>query len=408
MSHDLKSRLTALRGTAAPVADPQTKAQTLAELSERIARISARAQPLREKPRREQDIATALRGAQLAEGVIVIEKLTPLSAQHGRVRLDAIMDAPIGAVSRHQTQSPEGFLFFDTETTGLSGGAGTLAFLLGLARIEGDCVRVRQYLLTAFGGERAMLEDAAAWIRAAHCLVSFNGKSFDVPLLAARYRLAHAGDPFTATPHLDLLHPTRAAFARSWGDCKLQTAEKALFKLFRDDDVPGHLIPQAWTQFLRDGDGAGLAGVLEHNFRDVISLVALLAVVARAFDAPGFENADALGIARAQLKRGGEDAALAHLSESSQTLDEAGQLELARLLRRGGDRQAAAEIWHRLAGEGSARAMEKLAMYHEHGRRDFATALELTRQLLERTRECQGLLARESRLVAKLAREEKK
>jgi uncharacterized protein len=403
MPPDLKTRLAALRGEVLPSATP-SRADTLASLAARMERICTRARPAQTKKLSEHEVAAALRGERLADGVVVIDHWMPLTSWHGRVQLHAVIDAPLGALSREPVAAPETLLFLDTETTGLSGGVGTLVFLLGLARIDGEQVHLRQYLLTTFAGERAMLEDAATWIRAAGCLVSFNGKSFDVPLLAARYRLARLADPFRTRAHLDLLHPTRAAFARTWSDCRLQTAEKGLLKLFRDDDVPSHLIPQAWMQFIRAGDHTGLSGVLEHNSRDVLSLLALLAVVANTFAVPGCEDADALRIARAHQKRGGEGAALAHLTESAVALDAAGQLELARLQRRRGDWNAAVHIWQQLAQAGSVDAMQQLAKYHEHRRRDFATALVLTRRMLEGEGAPAAVLQRERRLLAKIER----
>jgi uncharacterized protein YprB with RNaseH-like and TPR domain len=111
--------------------------------------------------------------------------------------------------------------------------------MIGLARIEQDEIRLRQYFQTSFRAEAGMLAHALSWISSASHLVSFNGKCFDVPLLITRYRLARMENCLADLPHIDLPHPTRTAFAKNWPDCRLQTAEQYLFRFYRDHDLPG-------------------------------------------------------------------------------------------------------------------------------------------------------------------------
>jgi hypothetical protein len=269
----------------------------------------------------------------------------------------------------------EGLLFIDAETTGLAGGTGTVAFVLGLARIEDDVVHVRQYFLTSFTAESAMLTQALAWIRDASHLVSFNGKSFDIPLLVTRYRLARIETTLSRLPHIDLLHRTRVAFRNNWPDCRLQTAEQYLLKLYRHDDMPGYLIPQLWADLLRRGETRGLRGIIEHNGADVLSLIALASMLGRAYAEPGQSDADPLGIARAHRRAGNDATALLHLRDHGETLVDDAQLELAGLHARSGQWEEAVPIWESLAARGVARAMERLAKYCEHRQRDFGAAL---------------------------------
>ncbi len=352
-------------------------------IAQRLQRLSAsHVAPPRGRKLDDERVAQSLRGDVIANGLIQIDNIVPLSHRHGSVLLGELRQAPLALLGLPENTSLEGLLFFDTETTGLAGGTGTVAILIGLARVDGDGIHIRQYLLTAFGGEAVMLAVMRDWIDEAVHLVSFNGKSFDAPLLAARYRLAASRDPLVDKDHLDLLHATRRAFSGAWADCRLQTAEQRLFGLYRDDDMPGALIPQVWGEFLRGGPAEPLKGVAQHNLLDILSLAALMNVVATTYAQPGHEQANALGIARALRKSGAEALSLAHLTQSYRVLDERAQLELASLQRRHGEWAAAIAIWQALAQDGSLAATLCLAKYHEHVGRDYAEALRWTQALL--------------------------
>jgi len=326
-------------------------------------------------------IAVLLRGALCADGVVLIEQSLPATQSHGRIAFSSLRDVPLTFLAGGEEPCREGLLFIDTETTGLAGGTGTVAFVLGLSRMEGAFVRVRQYFLLKFGAEAAMLAHALDWIHGATHLVSFNGKSFDVPLLVTRYRLARLEDHLQKLPHIDLLHRTRAAFRRNWPDCRLQTAEQHLLALYRDNDTPGHLIPQMWTDFLRGGETRGLRGIVEHNCTDLLSLIALACVLGRTYAAPAQYGADPLGVARAHRRVGDDATALMHLRDHDDVLSNDAQLELAALYARSGQWQDAVDIWETLGDRGVIRAMERLAKYHEHRRGDFAAALRWTERM---------------------------
>ena len=359
----------------------ETQTAPSLSLGQRLQRLSSRtASPQRKVD--DETVARLLRGEVIAHGLIQIDNTVPLLHRHGKVLLAELREAPVSLVGLPKNVALEGLLFFDTETTGLAGGTGTVAILIGLARIESETIRIRQYLLTGFAGESAMLAATRDWVDEAAHLVSFNGKSFDAPLLAARYRLARSRDPLVDKDHLDLLHATRRAFGGAWEDCRLQTAERRLFGLYRDDDMPGGMIPQVWGEFLRGGSAEPLKAIARHNLLDVLSLSALLSIVATTYAQPGHEHANALSISRA-LKRSGDDAlSLAHLTQSYRKLDERAQLELANLFRRRGEWQAAFEIWQSLAENDSLAAALSLAKYYEHVIRDYAEALRWTRALL--------------------------
>jgi uncharacterized protein YprB with RNaseH-like and TPR domain len=392
---DLKQRLAALRRQegSRPVAG-----------GEESQPLRARLERLTVGPRRLSDrgLARLLGGEVIADGLLLVEQLLPLSFRHGDQALAAILQSPLGLLAEDAEVRPHELLFLDTETTGLAGGTGTLAFLLGLGRIEGEALRLRQFFLTGFRGEAALLSEAVPWLKDAGHLVTFNGKCFDVPLLLARYRLSRLGNPLGALGHIDLLHPTRAVFARTWPDCRLQTAERRLLAFSRADDLPGHLVPQAWFDFVRRGAVQKVPAILEHNRWDLVSLARLAAVLARIYGEPGHADSDVLAVAKSHLRRGREREALRHLTENQPRLDEAGLLELAALHRRAGAWGEAVRIWERLAERGSLEALERLAKYHEHVRRDYRKALALTETLLARERHEHS--GRAQRLAAKLAR----
>ena len=378
----LKDRLNNLRrqSGAQPAANRTAPAASVAERIVRLRPNSSDGKPKRPASLDDEALTDRLGGRLIAPGVILIERETDLDARHGRHPLNP---SPKGRAVLPDARSvdPAGLLFFDTETSGLAGGSGTVAFMLGMGRVIGERLKVRQYLLTAFSGERAMLEAAGAWLEGCTALVSFNGKSFDAPLLATRHRLAGLTDPFATLPHIDLLAPTRRAFASRWSDCRLATAERELLGFHRIDDLPGAEAPAAWLDWLRMGDGGRLSGVADHNHWDILSLAALLPLLGEVHADPVSWNADVTALARARLRDDDEAAAFRLLMRAGSSLDGAGRLALARLHRRRGEWDAARLLWERLAEEGEAEALEQLAKYHEHRRRDYGEAMRYARRL---------------------------
>jgi uncharacterized protein YprB with RNaseH-like and TPR domain len=188
----------------------------------------------------------------------------------------------------------EHLLHFDTETTGLAGGTGTRAFMIGAADWHEGALRVRQLYITTMAAESAMLRAFAGWIDASTVLVSYNGKSYDAPLLATRYRLARMENPLKGLPHVDLLHPMRRRYRSVWENCRMQTAERELLRIVREDDLPGSEAPRAWLTYLRGGSSTNLVRVAEHNLQDVRSLSGLL-VHAHGWAAPAVQDVSPAG-----------------------------------------------------------------------------------------------------------------
>lgn len=354
-------------------------------------------------------LAERLGGSLIADGVIRIHERLPGDARHGDFLLnDPVPEAPMVLRGAAGEAVPSDWVFMDTETTGLAGGTGTLAFLLGMARFVNGALEVTQLLLTGFQGEGAMLRVARDCLRGADALVTFNGRSFDAPLLATRYRLAGCRDPFGPLHHVDLLAPTRRAFSRRWPDCRLQTAERRLLGVERIGDLPGAEAPRAWFDWVRHGQEGALPDVCRHNRLDILSLVVLPTALQRSHDDPNALGADARAWAahRRRILGGGrgEEAAFEYLRHHRAALRPDGLLELARLARRRERWDLAVAVWEELAEIGEPSAMEHLAKYFEHERKDYPRALEATARLIARDPADRHHRRRDARLRARIAR----
>ncbi|WP_313460615.1 ribonuclease H-like domain-containing protein [Stenotrophomonas sp.] len=213
-------------------------------------------------------------GEQIADGLFLIEAFLP----------QAIPTAPLSlAFARREGEAvqPRDLLFFDTETTGLAGGTGTRAFMIGAADWHDDGergtgLRIRQLLMTTMAAETAMLRTFAGWLQPSTVFCSYNGRCYDAPLLKTRYRLARQREPISALDHVDLLFPTRRRYRGTWENCRLATIERQLLQIVREDDLPGSEAPAAWLNYLRGGSAVNLRRVAEHNHQDVVTLAQLM------------------------------------------------------------------------------------------------------------------------------------
>jgi uncharacterized protein len=214
----------------------------------------------------------SLEGEEVAPGLRYIEKWVP------RERLPARLDLAALRLTAFECDTVEThrILAFDTETTGLAGGTGTRAFMIGAGDWRDGGLRIRQLLMTTMGAEQAMLQEFGRWLEPATVLLSYNGKCYDRPLLSTRYTLARLPDPLLGRAHIDLLHPVRRRYRGIWENCRLATAERQLLGVVREDDLPGAQAPAAWLEYLRGGSAAKLRKVGDHNAQDLRSLSGLL------------------------------------------------------------------------------------------------------------------------------------
>jgi hypothetical protein len=280
----------------------------------------------------------------------------------------------------------------DLETTGLGTAAGTVAFLVGLGTWAGDEFTVRQLLLPDHSDEQALLDVLCDHLPADCWLVTYNGRTFDWPLLVARFRLHRRPAPSFAG-HLDLLPVARQLWKHRTGNARLATIEDAVCAVVRDADLPGALIPERYFGYLRSRRGELLRDVVEHNRQDIVSLGLLLRVLS-GFASPEMWHrlhpGDLSGLARAHANRGrlaeslaAVEAALAADAWTDGVIDGAHihrhlSAERARLLGRLGRRSEAYAAWHEIAlrgGPGAALAWLHVARHREHRERDVAGAL---------------------------------
>ena len=228
-------------------------------------------------------------------------------------------------------------------------------------------------MLSRFTAEAALLRLFAAALSPDDRLISYNGKSYDLPLLITRFRMQAMAHPFAGLPHLDLLHPVRRLFSSRWADCRLISLEQNLLGFRRVDDLPGSEAPAAWFSYMRFGHAAALLKVVEHNRQDIVSLAVAHSALAHAIDAPRSFNVDLHALAR-WLAEGSEDQARTLLQSHQSVLCDQGRRFLARLLRRAGHWPQAVAVWESLAARGCSDSMECLAKYHEHISKDLAAA----------------------------------
>jgi uncharacterized protein YprB with RNaseH-like and TPR domain len=216
-------------------------------------------------------------------GCVVIDNSTDVSRRHGDADLAQVErfveGSPIEAALAAGSSAAAPFVFLDLETTGLNGGAGTYPFLIGCAWFECGRFVTRQFLVTRLSEEPSILAAAAQELGRAGTLVSFNGKSFDAPMLETRFAFHRMPGLHSHPAHLDVLHLARAFWASAPalrdGPCSVLALERELFGARRIGDVPGHEVPARYFQFLRTGDTSPLAAVVEHNRLDLLSLACI-------------------------------------------------------------------------------------------------------------------------------------
>jgi uncharacterized protein len=326
--------------------------------------------------------------------------------------------------TRTALEDPSRWLFLDTETTGLAGGTGTYPFLVGIAWWDACGLQVEQLFMRDFSEEHSLLYELAVRLAERPVLLTFNGKSFDWPLLENRFTMTRSVAAPRLAAHLDLLHPARALWKLRLGSVRLVELERHVLDArrlgwHRKDDVASALIPQYYFDYLRGGLAAPLVGVVRHNQMDLRGLAALFGKIDAmlAVEAKSREEVDSLdlfGLSRFLQRRGDSDRA--HVA-CAQALDGAlpaefrprACRELAQLAKRRGDHEAAAKLWHELAADpqDGVHACEQLAIYYERRMKDPARAAEFAvlglSKLKRRSANSRDSLAaaRTSRLVEK-------
>jgi tetratricopeptide (TPR) repeat protein len=369
--------------------------QSLDDLRRIIRRIEKR-----HAPRAAEPIERVVGGELVDTGagpLVVVRREFPLSHAHGRRALNGLRDLPVDLLSRvARLETPIGdpaqLLFLDTETTGLAGGTGTYAFLVGAGTLEDDRFVVTQYFMRDLDEEAALLAALAPVIERVTGVVTFNGGGFDLPLLETRFVLARRRWP-AVLPHLDLLRPARRVWTGCFDDCRLATLERDVLGLVRDEDVPGGLIPTLYFEWLRRKRASPMARIFAHNRDDVLSLAALIGWFGAALgEAPNLRAEEWAGLGRlwepVDLDRGldcyraaldaGLDGDAAHWV----------RLRLAWWEKRAARWDTACALWEEARQRElfDPRPWEELAKFHEHRARDFSAARAIVTDALDLAR----------------------
>ena len=288
------------------------------------------------------------------------------------------------------------WLFLDTETTGLAGGTGTYPFLVGLAWWEGGGLEVEQLFMREYSEERSLLAALAERLAERSVLVTFNGKSFDWPLLETRYRMTRTIPPPAPRAHLDFLHPARNLWRLRLGSVRLSQLERHVLGWDRGEDLVSELIPRIYLDFVRGGHADPLVPVFQHNQMDLRGLAKLSGRILSLLgdeEAPSQDGLELYGVSRICERRGELKRARKLYEQSIASVlpmetDHAARAALARLARRDGDFARARELWESTLGNSREgyEAYEQLAIYYEHEVREPRRALTIVREALAHLR----------------------
>ncbi|MGH9756276.1 MAG: ribonuclease H-like domain-containing protein, partial [Candidatus Acidiferrales bacterium] len=314
--------------------------------------------------------------------------------EEGALRLLA-PDAP-GEIS-----DPRHWIFLDTETTGLMGGTGTYAFLVGIAWWDAGGLQVEQFFLRDHSEEHSLLAALGERLAERRVLVTFNGKSFDWPLLETRYRMTRSVKVPQMRAHLDFLHPARNLWRMRIGSVRLADLERHVLGWKREGDVVSQMIPQLYFDYLRGGSPDALVPIFYHNQMDLRGLAALANRTLSLLASPethGTNSLELFGVSRLCERRGQTGRARKLYEQSLEAelpppANRAVRTSLARMARRDGNFALAAELWESILGSSreGLEAYEQLAIYFERHSRDAARAISISRRALAELRNASRL-----------------
>jgi uncharacterized protein YprB with RNaseH-like and TPR domain len=370
----------------------------LALLREKVARIDrkyANSEPKRVLPCHIEDVVSGQVVETSFGKHFETERLYERHRRHGSVGIADLADLPedlLAALSEGAIPQshPTRWAFLDTETTGLAGGTGTYAFLIGVGSIGADGFRLRQFFMRDYDEEASVLAALAEHLAPFDVLITYNGKAYDQPLLETRYRMVRSRPPFARMEHLDLLFGARRLWKLRLESCRLVDLENQVLGVERQGDLPGELIPYYYFEYLRMRQAFRLVPIFHHNATDIVSLACLTAIVPAAFgdSAKLRHGADMVGLARWLAAAGRDEEAIglyrravdAGLPDSLlfRSLAEVGALE-----KRLGRDVAALEVFTDLAASPNpyrAHAFTELAKHYEHRERNYTLAIEMTQK----------------------------
>ncbi|MFC5531893.1 ribonuclease H-like domain-containing protein [Cohnella yongneupensis] len=340
----------------------------------------------------------------------------PLPYNHGRYGLEELQRSAtwLGCVAARQNQDRpvagvdvSRLLFLDTETTGLGVGAGNVPFMVGFGYYDGQTFIVEQTLIRHPGEERAMLHYLLSHLKDKDHLVTYNGRTFDWPVLVNRYIMNGWRSNGAEPGHLDFLHPSRALWRKTLASCRLAVVEEARLGYIRGEDVPGSMAPALYVQYLNDGNPEHLHGVYAHNEKDVLTLAALAVHFAQLLEdrpeseALDDEDGEELYCTASWLEKHGQSAHAERLFDRLANRPDAGDrawcLPLAARFKKLCQHERAVSLWQAIVASTEYAllprpdALIELAMHYEHRAKDLLTALNYAQRAL-------GMLQRRARM----------
>ena len=308
-------------------------------------------------------------------------------------------------------------LFLDTETTGLSGGTGTFAFMIGLGFFQGDGFLIHQFFMRDYSEERASLSVVNELLRSFQFLVTFNGRHYDIPLLETRFILSRMRSRIKEIPNFDLLFPSRRIWKGAYENCRLITLESQLLGMERVDDIPSEWIPYLYFDYLRTGDAQKIYRVFYHNQMDILSMVALAGRIHLIYHDPQVarprKGVEHFALGRLFWEHGYPERAIPCFEIALKRCDEDLAWEVMRwlsmALRKTGQGERARSLWGEMVTwpyKKDTYPYIELAKYHEHRLKDFEGAIAYVDKALEETspdqqKEIELLLHRRQRLEQK-------
>lgn len=416
------------------------------DLRERLNRITGKAAPAGKAAGRTtgpaRPVEAVVQGVEVetARGMcFAARQVFPCDHHVGRIRLGDLLGGSMPGLSLGEMSGagehldPEGAAFIDAETTGLAGGTGTSAFLIGVGRFREGAFTIEQIFMRHFGEETALLTRLGELLAGVSTVVTFNGKCFDVPLIETRLTLSRMPGLFQDLHHVDLLFPARRLWKSRLESCRLTVLEREILGTGRHEDIPSELIPAVYTAYLCTGDAGGLGPVFEHNLSDILSLAALYHRIEAALAPPAIDGDVAVGAPRTPggavpSPAGTELFGAGRLYEEHGRVEEgrryyesalriessaavrriiAGRLSL--IHKRAGRYEEALVLWEEMRGLGGpfdSFAHEEMAKFFEHVARDLDRALEVTMEALDRAPPDRQ--AERARLIHRLRRLERR
>ncbi len=372
------------------------------DLREKLRQLEGVTKVSTSHPQRITDLEVYLPGEEVTNELgscYLVRASVPLMSSRGETPLSLFRELPphiwswIGKDPELADVDLSRACFLDTETTGLAGGTGTLPFLVGLGSVQGDSFLVEQFFMREYREEPALLLEVARRLNECSALVSYNGKGYDLNLLAGRYILQRQEAPRLEQPHLDLLYTVRRLWQRRLGDCSLTNVEKRVLRQHREDDVESYLIPSIYFDFLRTGRSDSLAKVFHHNLQDIVSLLALAGLCGSIYHDPFQrlshpEDFFSLGHTFERLgcceEAGGCFVEVLKKEAPEEIIREA-RAALGFMFKRQQRWHEAVEIWQNMLQLGGYGLMpfEEIAKFYEHRAGDFSAALEVVERALE-------------------------